>query len=164
MQMTEFSTQYRKPRRFLSDAGKREKVEYTAKYDDHGVLDLVQTGTYDLYGYIQSHKDGVDIHVLLKRFQNGEIDIFSRVQGVYGDFTSAPKTFADMLNLVNDARSHFDSLPGEVKEKFGNNFAEYMQSIGTIDWADKLGFSRDQSDSLVFPASGDQPVTSAEKE
>lgn len=85
-----------------------------------------------------------DIHYILKRFANGEMDVLSKVQGAFGDFTNLPKNFAEVMNLTIDAQNHFDSLPVEVKQKFDNNFVQYMQSFGSDDWAMKVGLVKDQ--------------------
>lgn len=122
-----------------SVVGDPEVIEYTAYYDDRGVLQLKENGKKNLYQEIQSHKLSCDIHYILKRFANGEIDVLSKVQGAYGDFTNMPRSFADVMNMTIEAQNHFDSLPVEVKQKFDNNFVQYMQSFGSDDWAKKVG-------------------------
>lgn len=129
--MYDFETQYRDPVRFVSCVGDPIEPEYTAVYDDDGQLTLKVSGKTDLYQFIQSHRDSVDIHVLLKRYQSGDVDVLSRVQGAYGDFTAAPKSFADMLNLVNAGKDYFDRLPVEIKQQYDNNFAVFMQDFGS---------------------------------
>ena len=112
-----FNTQYErifdsgKKLRFTSNVGDREKDIYTPKYDENGVMYLEKTGKENLYDFIQSHKDSVDIHVLLQKYAEGDISVMSRVQGVYGDFTEMPKTYADALNSMISAENYFNSLP-----------------------------------------------------
>ena len=79
--MMKFSNQFRQHQRFLSNVGSRDKIVYGASYNEKGQLILEEKGREDWYGYIQSHKDSVDIHVLLARFKNGETDVLNRVQG-----------------------------------------------------------------------------------
>ena len=133
-----FETAYRDHKRFNSAVGDRFVMEYSPVYDENGRLELKESGKTDLYEYIQSHRDSVDIHVLLKRYQLGDAAALSKVQGVYGDFTEAPKSFADMLNLVNAGRQYFDSLPVEVKQQFNNNFAEFMADYGSQEFFDRI--------------------------
>ena len=128
----------------VSECGDPEVVEYTPYYDDNGVLQLKENGKKNLYDEIQSHKLSCDIHYILKRFANGEVDALSKVQGAFGDFTNLPSNFAEVMNLTIEAEQHFDQLPVEVKQKFDNNFVQYMQSFGSEDWAKKVGLVVDE--------------------
>lgn len=134
-----FSTQYRPRTRFISNGGLRERILYQPKFDENGVMDLVVSGREDLYDFIQSHADSVDIHVILARYQNGEIDALSRVQGAYGDFTNMPTSYAELLNRVNEGQSFFNSLPVDIRAKFNHNFAEFMAAMDKPDFLEKLG-------------------------
>ena len=96
MEFTGFLTQFRKPERFHSNVGSPIRTTYSASYDDKGRIRLEESGTENLYDYIQSFAESCDIHVLLKRFANGETDVLSRVQGFYADVTELPQTYADI--------------------------------------------------------------------
>lgn len=134
-----FFTQYRPRTRFISNGGQRERILYQSKFDENGVMDLVECGKEDFYDFIQSHAESVDIHVILARFQNGDVDALSRVQGAYGDFTNMPTTYADLLNKVNEGQSFFNSLPVDIRAKFNHNFAEFMAGMDKPDFLEKLG-------------------------
>lgn len=148
-----FRTQYTSHDRFFTNAGSRDKILYTSRYDEIGNLELVEVGVDSLYDFIQSHKDSVDINVLLSRFSRGDVDALSRKQGVFGDFTAVPRNYADMLNLVIDAENNFNSLPVDERAKFHHNFAEWLfnldkisaseakQSVANVEQAGKLAES-----------------------
>lgn len=142
-----FRTQYDRHRVFAVP-GSPDRVLYAPEYDESGRLQLVETGRDSLYDYIQSFADSVDIHVLLKRFVNGETDVFSKVQGAYGDFTMAPKTYAEALQAVIDAEHVFGRLPVEVRAKFGHSLGEFVRTLGTSEFFDRLG---------IEPAAPKQP-------
>lgn len=125
--------------RVCSNPGSPNKDLYHARYDDRGCVELVHDGHDDLYSRIQSYADSVDIHVLLKRFANGDVDALSKTQGIYADVTGIPKTYAELLNTVNDLERKFLALPVEVREKFGNSFAQYAATLGTEDYFNALG-------------------------
>lgn len=129
----------REPR--FSNSGVSEKVLYGSQFDSGGVMMLVEKGKVNLYEEIQSHKDGVDIYVLLSRYQNGDSSALSKVQGVYGDFSNVPVSFADMLNIINDGRTSFDALPVEVKARFNHSFEEFLVASNSPDFAQRLGVS-----------------------
>lgn len=131
--MMKFANQYRDHEHFLTNVGSREKVTYEARYNAKGQLELIEKGKEDWYGYIQSHKDSVDIHVLLDRFQRGDIDVLNRVQGFYGDITNYPSTFADALNIVRSSEEFFNSLPVEERAKYNHNFSEFLAAFDSQD-------------------------------
>lgn len=134
-----FRTQYEPHSPVYQEPGNPDKLIYSPRYTDDGVLDLVVTGKEDLYEYIQSHKDSTDIHVLLTRFANGEEDVLSRMQGFYADVTSMPKTYAEVLNAVIVGEETFARLPVEVKQRFDNSFAVWLSSMDSPDFAQRMG-------------------------
>lgn len=138
MEKINFVNQYRKPLRFMSEVGSPEVVTLKPVFDDRGVWHLVAVGRKDLYGEIQSHADSVDINILLQRFKNGDIDVFSRVQGIYGDFTDMPETMIDAVNRIEQGRLSFMALPAEVREYFGNSFETMLSAMGSTDFMDKM--------------------------
>lgn len=153
MEFTGFLTQFRKPERFYSNVGSPIRTTYSASYDDKGRIRLEESGTENLYDYIQSFAESCDIHVLLKRFANGETDVLSRVQGFYADVTELPKTYADMLNRLNEGEAFFKELPVDVRSKFGHSYSEFLASIGTPEFFDAFGMSKPETpvDPVVVP-------------
>lgn len=134
MQKNNFMTQYRKPIRVMCVSGSSEKVTYSPVFDDKGIWHLVATGKKDLYGEVQSHAESVDINVLVKRFQKGDVDVLSRVQGIYGDFSDMPETMIDAVNRIEQGRINFMQLPPDVREHFDNSFEKMLVAM------DKPGF------------------------
>ena len=134
----EFKTQFRKPERFLSNPGSPVKILYGPEFDEKGRMNLVEKGRENLYDFIQSFKESVDIHVLLKRFSNGETDVLSQIQGFYGDFSEFPRTYADLLNTVNEGEAFFNGLPVEVRSKFGHSFPVFMSALSDGSLSDIL--------------------------
>lgn len=137
--MFNFRTQFDAHPPVYQPPGNPEKLIYSPRYTDDGVLDLVVTGKENLYDYIQSHKESTDIHVLLTRFANGEEDVLSRMQGFYADVTSMPKTYAEVLNAVIVGEETFARLPVEIKQKFDNSFAVWLSSMDSPDFAERMG-------------------------
>lgn len=135
-----FKTQYSDDRpRPKAHVGTRVKVLYAPEFDDDGRMQLVESGREDLYGYIQSHKDSVDINVLLKRYQNGDASALNRAQAFFMDATDLPTTHAEWLNRVNQGRQFFDSLPAETRARFGNDFNRFIASMDSPDFAQLIG-------------------------
>jgi len=136
-----FDTQYTPRERIHPCAGSRVKQLYAGRYDANGRVVLEEKGTEDLYAYIQSFADSVDINVILARFANGDTEALSRAQGFYADVTDFPPNMADALNRINQAEEMFKSLPLEVRQKFDCSFEQFLSQSGTEDWFSKMGMT-----------------------
>ena len=73
-----FDTQYTPHERIVANAGSPVKVLFRGKYDANGRVVLEKSGEENLYDYIQSFRDSVDLNVILARFSNGEVDALSK--------------------------------------------------------------------------------------
>lgn len=140
MEQKRWRTQFENNGRIHSEHGSREHVLFGAVYDESGRIRLEEKGTESLYDFIQSHADSVDIHVILKRFANGETDVLSKVQGFYGDFSQLPTNYAQMLNTVQAGEEMFNSMPVEVRAKFGHSFNEFMTCLCDGTLMERLGY------------------------
>lgn len=147
----QFKTQYDARDRISSNPGDPIHISYAGHYDEKGRVVLEESGRENIYDQIQSHAESCDIHVLMNRYMNGDVSALSQVQGQYLDVTEFPKTYADMLNFVNDMERSFLSLPVEVRAKFGNSFSEYLAASGAPDFLDRLGINKEAS-AEVTPA------------
>ncbi|UPW41046.1 internal scaffolding protein [Sigmofec virus UA08Rod_5667] len=145
-----FNTQFSMKSRIFKNPGQPFKLTYQAAYDVNGTLQLYESGQEDLYDYIQSFKDSVDIHVILKRFAAGETDVLSQVQGFYADAADMPSTYQEVLNAVIAGETVFNQLPAEIKQKFGNSFSQWLVSFESPDFSVKMGWTKpDLTDSQV---------------
>lgn len=135
----QFKTQYDARDRIFSDPGSPEHITYAGHYDEKGRVVLEESGRENIYDFIQSHAESCDIHVLMKRYLNGDVDALSQKQGFYGDFLDFPKTYAEALNHMNEMERQFMALPPETREKFGNSFSEFLAASGESDFLQRLG-------------------------
>lgn len=127
-----FRDLYDQRERVIENPGSPVRVLYTSKVADDGNIELIPSGTENLYDFIQSHRDSVDIHVILQRFANGDSAALSRVQGNYGDFTNLPSTYAELLNTMIAGENYFNSLPLETRAKFDHSFEKFMVSMDNM--------------------------------
>lgn len=142
MSKLNFPTQFERQRVF-SNVGSPIKTTFQLHYNEDGTEDLVESGTIDLYAMIQADADTVDIYNIVKRFENGDPSVLSRVQGTYGDFTEMPKNYAEVLNVAIKARADFDSLPVETRANFNHSFEQYLSTVGQEGWFEKLGIKKE---------------------
>ena len=134
-----FKTQYDARDRIQSHPGNPIKQLYTGSYNERGQVELKEDGTEDLYAFIQSFAESTDINAILKRYQNGEVDVLEKVQGFYGDITEMPHTYAEALQRIADSEKVFMSLPVDVRAKFGHSFSEFLAASQEADFLERLG-------------------------
>lgn len=125
--------------RTIAESGSPEKDEFIGRYDDRGHLVLEPTGKTNLYEFIQSNADSVDINIIMSKAQNGDPTVLTRVQGVYADITDMPKTMADLLNKVKAGEDAFNGLDVDIRAAFNHSLTEWMATAGTADWCEKMG-------------------------
>lgn len=154
-----FTTQFDPHPRVHQELGSGDRVLYTARLDEDGNVLLTESGKEDLYASIQSHKDSCDIHVLLQRYADGDVDALTRVQGSFGDFTSMPSSYAELLNALIAGESYFNSLDVETRAKFDHSFEKFMISMDNMpEFMAKLGIEPKAPAADLAPA----PVTDPE--
>lgn len=119
---------------FYSNPGSPIKVVYSPKINDDGTFDLVETGKENVQEFIDSFAEETCMAYIIKKCEMGDTSVLSRTQGTYGDFTEIPKTYRDLLQTVIDGRSYFESLPLDVREKFGHSFEQWFAQIGSKEW------------------------------
>lgn len=98
---------------------------------DDGELKWVLKEKVPMDAQIQAEKDLVELHAILKRYEDGDNSALNRVQGMYLDTVDLPSNYAEMYAAVNRANDVFDSMPIEIKEKYNNNAATFWKNYGT---------------------------------
>lgn len=137
-----FRTQYDARTRVYQEPGTEEHILYAPEFDKDGNYTLVETGRENLYDYIQSHAESVDIHVILERYARGDVAALSKRQGFYADVTGVPTTYAGMLNTVIAGERQFESLPLEIREKFDHSFQKWLASMDDMPkWLQLMGLA-----------------------
>lgn len=153
-----FKTQFDDRARVHTNPGNPIKQLYSGSYNDRGQVELKEDGVEDLYSFIQSFAESTDIHVLLKRYQNGEADVLEKVQGFYGDITEMPQTYAEALQRIADSEKVFMSLPVDVRAKFGHSFSEFLAASQDADFLDRLGVSNEKLEPVPADPAPPEPV------
>ncbi len=140
-----FITQYDARDRINTNPGNPLKQLYAGSYNERGQVVLREDGTENLYDFIQSFAESTDIHSIMRRFENGEVDVLEKVQGFYGDVTDMPKTYAEALQRIADSEKVFMSLPVDVRAKFGHSFSEFLAASNDADFLERLGVQVEKS-------------------
>lgn len=126
-----FGKMYGDHLKVCTNCGSPIKVEYQVRLIDNN-MELVETGKSDLYEYIQSHKDSVDIHKILERCaQIEDYSLLNRMPTQFMDVTEMPDNLAGAYAMVKDAENFFERMPVDIKEKYNNNFVEFISDLGS---------------------------------
>lgn len=146
-------------------AGTETEPEYKLKVDKEGRRNLEIVGESNVYAKIQSFKDSCDVNYILQRFASGDQSALSKVQGIYGDFTTVPTSLAELSQRVVDAENLFNNLPLDVREQFNYSPSEFFASIGSEKFNAIFASPVDAEEMLVTEQSAaPQPVVSEKSE
>lgn len=129
--MPKFRTLYTDRKVVYVNPGSPIKEEFQLRIVD-GCKTLVKTGESNLYEYIQSHADSVDLHKILERCAMiDDYSLLNRMPAQFMDVTEMPKNLAEAYAAVQDANNFFDRMPVSIKEKYDNNFIQFLQDLGS---------------------------------
>lgn len=125
-------------------------------YDMNKVSD--ETGLFcaDPSLAVQDQRDEVDINTIVRRFGIGEIPV-QPLPEHYGDLSQVPRDFQGMLNAVQALEAPFHQLPADLRSRFGNDparFVEFTQLESNRDEMERLG--------LLKPKEAPPPVVVSE--
>lgn len=107
---------------------------YILGINEDGKMDLIESGKVNIYDQIQSHKDSVDINLMISRFANGDVNALNGGNPMYLDVTEFPKSLAEMYSLVINAKATFEKLPIEVRDAFGHSPETFISMLGSDEY------------------------------
>lgn len=120
----------------------------------------VQLTCLDLTRTKQSFKDECDINTIIKRFlKTGQLDLANKLEPRYGDCTGIEYTSA--MQTVAAAKSLFNDLPSEVRSRFANEpalFLDFIQDDKNREEARALGLLKPIVEPVVTQAVSSSPV------
>lgn len=126
-----FPTKYNHSETPYTNCGDPIKIEYAIRVVD-GETTLCEVGKSNLYEYIQSHADSVDLHKILERCAMlDDYSALNRMPAAFMDVTNMPKTLAEAFAMTQDAKNFFDMMPTYIKNQYGDNFVEFIKDIGS---------------------------------
>lgn len=104
----------------------------------------------------QHFKDEVNVNNIVKKFtETGQVSHLNHSRAQYGE---APDVdFRSAMDIVQKAQETFDSLPSELRKRFGNdpaNYLEFVQNPENIEEMYDLGMISSMPNYDEAPASG----------
>lgn len=119
-------------------------MEHEAKMLENGKRILTKTVKKNIYEMIQASREQTEIDRIVRRAMEGDPSVLSYMNGVYADLTDAPTSLAQAQQIMLNAKREYEKLPLDVKEKFHNNYEEYIAKVGSKEWFDKMGITEKQ--------------------
>lgn len=98
----------------------------------------------------ESEMEACDIHNILKQFSQVGFEELVRqnaARGQYADLTSLPD-YQEALNTVIGAQAAFAALPSQIRERFLNDparFVEFLSDPANAEEAIRLGLAEDKT-------------------
>lgn len=127
-----------KPKRVPNNPGNIMEPQYKERYDKEGRPYLEQVGEINTYEKIQSYKDEVDPMSIMARYAAGDTTVMAN-PGWYIDTSKMPTNYIEWRNMMNEQKEKFESLPLEIRNKFGNSFNAWAATAGEPEWIEKMG-------------------------
>lgn len=146
-------------KKFVSNPGSRWYHQKHGEVQADGTIVLVEDEVIDIQERMNAEYPSTTIDNILANALPGTD--FSD-DGMHGlDALNMPKTLAEFMQFQIDQRYRFDQLPIEVKEKFGNDFNQFLATAGEEEWFSKLGY--DKFNDGVSAAASDTEGSSEDK-
>ena len=123
---------------FACNPGSPLHVVYKPSVKKDGEILLEEAGVENTDEMIEAAADSCDIHHVIARYRGGDINALNVRDGMYGDFTEMPKTYAEMLQLQINAKEAFYAMSPDVRRKFDDDVNKFLASAGSDEWIEKL--------------------------
>ena len=117
-----------------TNPGSPIKNEYASKLDKAKNVVIEKSGEINLYAYINSFAESVDINVLLARFTAGDKEALIQRAANYIDISNVPQNLNDYIEFQRSTEALFNTLPVDVKKQFGNNVVNFLSQVGEPNW------------------------------
>lgn len=143
-----------KPERKPNEPGNILEPQYKERYDEEGMPYLEQVGEINTYEKIQSYRDEVDPMSILARYAAGDTTVMAN-PGWYIDTSKLPANYIEWRNLMNEQKEKFETLPLEIRNKFGNNFDNWAATAGEPQWIEKMGIIPKTNDAAPQPGTAE---------
>lgn len=131
-----------KRERHFAPAGSRMADDFEVQIDERGHKVLVKVGEHDIYEEIQSYLEETKIENILARAAGGDVEALNQRQGIYADITEFPSNLAEAQKTILRLGSEFEKLPNDIREKFDFSKEKFIQTFGSDEWADNMGFKK----------------------
>lgn len=150
--------------RCTTPAGRRIADKMSVICGNSGERYLEKTGETDLYSYIQSFREEVDLKKIIERCMiSGDISMLQRVQGVYMDVTGMPADTRTAHDILNHSRQVYESLDSKVKAHY-QGFDDFLEAFANEENFKKFIDLAQMSDTSSSSIDGEEVVQNEQKQ
>lgn len=114
-----------------SESGCGLRQLYIPCFED-GCFTIEESGVFDLQEQINANASSCDINVLVSRYNAGDLTALSRRQGMFGDFTSAPDSYRQALEIIKGYETAFSEMSDSDKDG-ATSALEFLDKIKNSD-------------------------------
>ena len=143
--MPKIYSYYNRPKAKPTPSGDKYLELFQEEYDKDGKKILVEIGKTNIYDKIQEGKENTEISHILERIALGDLSLLRSQEPQYIDSTTLPKSLMEANNIVLKAKQEFEKMPKEVREKFDYDPDQYVNTMGTKEWLDKMAPFNDKA-------------------
>lgn len=143
---------------FVSNPGSRWYVEKHGEVLPNGNIILVEDRKIDIQEKYNAEYPATTINNILAN--SNPLDYFGDDGTHSVDCTKIPRTLAEFMQLQIDRKREFDGFSAEVKQRFGNDFNQYLATAGSEEWFEKLGINLNPVDADLQPVKSEEGVVS----
>lgn len=122
----------------FSEPGSDIYFERKLVKNDEGFDELVVTGKRSISTMINAWADYCDMAYIISRLNAGDSSVLNVAPEQYGDVSDLPFDHRAALDTVMSARTYFDNLPEETRQKFDNSFEKWFGDAGSQSWVDNM--------------------------
>lgn len=112
--------------KFVSNPGTPLHKVMHGEVKEDGTIRLIVDRIEDTDKIIDSFRESTDIHNIMARIEAGDVSLLNSKKGFFADVTDMPKTYAEMLDLIEKGKYFFSHLPAEVKDQYNNDFNQFF--------------------------------------
>jgi len=108
----------------------------------------------------QSFVEDCNINTIIAKAIRGKMPELVTKNPLYGDFSAVPD-YMESLNIVNKAHAQFNNLPANVRNRFANDparFLDFMGDAANTEEAIKLGLATRKVEVVVPESSTPSPA------
>ena len=96
---------------------------------ENGVYSLRETGSENLFDFVQASKEESLVYNIIARYQRGDVNALNRCQGQYMDVVGMPTNLAEAHATILDVQRKFNSLDPEIRSNFNNDVNVFIDVV-----------------------------------
>lgn len=162
-----FYTPFNRPKRNPTKFNNKKQVVYKTELDKKtGERKLIKRDTVDIYEKIQEFAEETKISNIMKKYQ---IDLFnqstiSKDEQKIIDLTNMPENLLETMTAIDNAKYLWERQTPQVKEKFNNDFRQFIAGSENGQLADMLNKELKTSSSKFTQITPEQRATMEARE